>query len=205
MRVEINETSLLSSRRGPGPVQVLKCLAGSYSGLSGRWRAARTWSTDAVLLCCCWPGGGWARGRKGTMASQLQVGIADTCSFGTIFLVLAEMRDIQILDIGLCRHEAGRPDAGCRLGRVICCVLQAMFRIGLSLICIACILLSLVFVGFLSDYFLVSRFCFCEETNGSMRDITCAIHTRSSVEAELELQVNRGTESSRATPRCSIL
>lgn len=90
--------------------------------------------------------GGWARGKRRTMASQLQVRLADTCSFGTIFLGL----DVVLLqwmiskfnvDLDMSRHEAGRPDAQAAgsPGHLLR-LLQAMFRIGFSLICIACIL-----------------------------------------------------------------
>ncbi|UKZ69197.1 uncharacterized protein TrAtP1_010207 [Trichoderma atroviride] len=45
------------------------------------------------------------------MASQLQAGIADTCSVGTIVLGLAAVDDIKLVDLDMSRHEAGRPDA----------------------------------------------------------------------------------------------
>lgn len=130
-----------------------------------------------------WSGGVDGRGgKKRTMASQLQARLADTCSFGTIFLDLDGKRMMsKFLSLASINTRLGclMQLAGHLLRR-----LQAMFRIGFSLICIACIV-------FLSWWFwLFERLILIpwRRTNGWIMYNTCAIHTRSSVEVELELQ-----------------
>lgn len=80
-----------SSGRGPGPVQVLNGLAGSYSGLSGHCRAVRTWSTDAVLLLVrWWVGAGKKQARwRVSCRSELLIHAASVPSFWVLLRWMA--------------------------------------------------------------------------------------------------------------------